>query len=327
MSFRVFHSREEALQAAGPRAVTIGNFDGVHRGHQMLFAAIEEAARVNGWAAAALTFAPHPARVLKPHAAPRLLSTLEQRLGWMREGGLDQAVVLPFTQELAELSPERFAKEILADTLATRLVVVGDNFRFGKGAAGDIGTLHEMGRRFGFETAIVSGLTVRGVTVSSSEIRSLIEAGRVSWAGRLLGRPYGLSGEVVAGHGVGRTQTVPTLNLKTAAEILPAVGVYVTSVSDLDSGRRWRSVTNVGFRPTFNGRELAIESYLLSPFEEAAPGRIRVEFHRRLREERAFPDAAALKAQIMRDVARAQAWHRRTAAWTGAALTASNRNS
>ena len=311
MSFRVFHSLEEARGAAGPAAVTIGNFDGVHRGHQTLFAEVEDAGRANGWASTALTFAPHPARILKPERAPRLLSTLEQRLGWMREAGLDQAVVLPFTRELSELEPEAFVRQILVDALDTRLVVVGDNFRFGKGASGDIDALQEMGRRFGFETSIVGGLSVRGVPVSSSEIRSLIEAGRVSWACRLLGRPYGLSGEVVAGHGVGHKQTVPTLNLKTAAEILPARGVYVTSVWDLEDGRGWESVTNIGFRPTFGGQELSIESFVLSSFAEPSPKRIRVEFHRRLREERAFPDATALKAQIMLDVTRAQAWHRR----------------
>ena len=316
MSFRVFHSVEEARGVAGPAAVTIGNFDGVHRGHQMLFARVEDAGRANGWKSTALTFAPHPARILKPERAPRLLSTLEQRLGWMREAGLDQAVVLPFTRELSELSPEEFVRRILVETLDTRLVMVGDNFRFGKGASGDIGTLQELGGRLGFQTCIASGLIVRGVPVSSSEIRSLIEAGRVAWAGRLLGRPYGLSGEVVSGQGIGRAQTVPTLNLKTAAEILPAPGVYVTSVLDLDTGRRWESVTNVGFRPTFGGRELTVESFVLSSFTEPAPVRIRVEFHRRLREERAFPDASALKAQIMRDVTRAQAWHRRVAAWT-----------
>ncbi|MEP7361674.1 MAG: bifunctional riboflavin kinase/FAD synthetase [Acidobacteriota bacterium] len=323
MSFRVFHSLEEARDVAGPAAVTIGNFDGVHRGHQMLFAQVEDAGRVNGWASTALTFAPHPARILKPEKAPRLLSTLEQRLGWMREAGLDQAVVLPFTRELSELAPEEFVRQILIEALDTRLVVVGDNFRFGRRAAGDIGTLQEMGRQFGFKTSIVCGLTVRGVAVSSSEIRALIEAGRVARAGRLLGRPYGLSGEVVAGHGIGRTQTVPTLNLKTAAEILPAAGVYVTSVSDLESGLRWASVTNIGFRPTFGGQEFSIESFVLSSFAEPAPARIRVEFHHRLREERAFPDAGALKAQILRDVARAQAWHRRAGAWTNRPAKAS----
>ena len=324
MSFRVFHSLEEARGTAGPAAVTIGNFDGVHRGHQMLFSRVEDSGRANGWASTALTFAPHPARILKPERAPRLLSTLEQRLGWMREAGLDQAVVLPFTRELAELDPETFVRRVLVEALDTRLVVVGDNFRFGKGASGDIGTLQEMGRRFGFETGILCGLFVRGVQVSSSEIRSLIEGGRVAWAGRLLGRPYGLSGEVVAGHGIGRTQTVPTLNLKTAAEILPAPGVYVTSVSDLEDGRRWQTVTNVGFRPTFGGQELSIESFVLSSFAEPTPKRIRVEFHRRLREERAFPDAGALKSQILRDVTRAQAWHRRWIAWTRRSVSSSS---
>ncbi len=315
MSFQVLHSWEEARAARTASAVAVGNFDGVHRGHQLLFAHAGEAARRNGWLPLALTFAPHPARILRPDRAPRLLSTLEQRLGWMREAGLERAVVLPFTQELAGWGPEEFARRVLHEALDARLVVVGDNFRFGKGAAGNVGTLAEMGRRYGFATGIVTGLVIRGMTASSSEIRGLIEAGEVARAARLLGRPYGLSGEVVRGHGIGHKQTVPTLNLKTGAEILPAVGVYVSSVLDLATGERWASVTNVGFRPTFGGKELSIESFVLSPFDGKQPERIRVEFHLHLRAERGFADAAALKAQILRDVARAQAWRRRAKRW------------
>lgn len=323
MSFQVFQSLDEVRAHAAPAAITIGNFDGVHRGHQLLFDRTQAAARGGGWVSTALTFAPHPARILKPERAPRLLSTLEQRLGWMRAAGLDRAVVLPFTKELSESEPEEFARRILAEGLAARLVVVGDNFRFGRGASGDVETLRRLGERFGFATGIVPGLIIRGVTVSSSAIRALVEQGQVARAARLLGRPYGLSGVVVAGFGVGRTQTVPTLNLNTAAEILPSPGVYVTTVLDLAGARRWPSVTNVGFRPTFGGQSLTIESFLLAGYDGVQPERIRVEFHRRLREERAFPDAEALKAQILRDVARAQGWHRRAAAWTRASVSSS----
>lgn len=315
MSFQILHSWEEARTARAASAVAVGNFDGVHRGHQLLFARASDAARRAGLVTVALTFAPHPARILRPDRAPRLLSTLEQRLGWMREAGVERAVVLPFTRELAGWGPEEFARRVLHEGLDARVVVVGDNFRFGKGAAGNVETLEEMGRRYGFATDVVTGLVIRGMTASSSEIRGLIERGEVARAARLLGRPYGLSGEVVRGRGIGHKQTVPTLNLKTAAEILPAVGVYVSSVLDLATGERWESVSNVGFRPTFGGEELSIESYVLSPFEGSVQERIRVEFHERLRAERGFADAVALKAQILRDVARAQAWHRRVKRW------------
>jgi riboflavin kinase/FMN adenylyltransferase len=150
--------------------------------------------------------------------------------------------------------------------------------------------------------------------VSTSEVRGRIESGDVAKAARLLGRPYGISGEVVTGQGIGSKQTVPTLNLDTRAEVVPRDGVYITRTRDLDSGRRWNSITNIGVRPTFGNGERSIETFLLEPLE-SAPARIGVEFLRRVREERKFEDAAALKQQILRDVARAQAYFRRLARW------------
>jgi riboflavin kinase/FMN adenylyltransferase len=193
---------------------------------------------------------------------------------------------------------------------------VGENFRFGRGQGGGVSTLRELGERLGFLTEVVPGFRLRGRMVSSSEVRRLIEAGRVGTAGRLLGRCYALEGEVVSGRGVGSRQTVPTLNLATPAEVLPPNGVYVTRVRDLDSPRRWPAVTNVGNRPTFGGGELSVESFLLTGLEGEAPRRIAVEFRRRLRDERKFESPEALKAQILRDVARAQAYFRRLDRWT-----------
>jgi len=202
--------------------------------------------------------------------------------------------------------------------LGARAVLVGDNFRFGNKAAGNVTVLAELGARLGFTTEIVPAISCRGRVVSSSGIRELIRGGNVSLAGRFLLRPYGLEGEVVTGRGVGSKQTVPTLNLATAAEVIPANGVYVTRTRDLGDGREWHSITNVGYRPTFGASDqLTIETFLLDPLEGETPARIRVEFLRRVRAERKFESPESLRVQILKDVGTAQRYFRRAKAWTG----------
>jgi riboflavin kinase/FMN adenylyltransferase len=291
--------------------VTIGNFDGVHAGHRQLLRRVVELGREHNLKPAVLTFDPHPTRVVAPHRAPRLLTTIEERVALIREQGVEEVVVLPFTAEVAQLSPEQFVERIVAGQMHARIVMVGDNFRFGHKQAGDFKTLTELGSRFGFQTHVVDAVRRRGRVVSSSEIRRLIEEGNVAMAGRLLERPYDLSGDVVSGHGVGSKQTVPTLNLRTPAEVIPANGVYITRTRDLETGDRWNSITNVGTRPTFDGDSLSIETFLLSSFDGLTPERTVIEFLRRVREERKFESAAALKEQIFHDVARAQTFFRR----------------
>jgi riboflavin kinase/FMN adenylyltransferase len=303
---RVVHSLEEAAGSFGPSGLTIGNFDGVHLGHQALCRRLVERCRALAVRPSVLTFDPHPARVLAPDRAPRLLCTLDQRLRRMAEAGIEQALVLPFTSEFSQWSPEDFVARVIAGAAAARVVVVGSNFRFGRRHAGDVDLLRELGLRFGFETEIVEGVFCRGRLVSSTEVRRLLDSGDVRMAGRLLGRCYGLEGNVVSGAGIGAKQAVPTLNLATDAEVLPARGVYITRTTDLEDGRRWRSVTNVGYRPTFGGESLTVETFLLDGLDGFGPAKIRVEFLYRLREERKFPDAPALRMQIMRDVGRAQ---------------------
>lgn len=291
--------------------VTIGNFDGVHAGHRQLLRRVVELAAQHQLTPVVLTFDPHPTRVVAPHRAPRLLTTIEERIALIREQGVHDVVVLPFTAELAQLFPHEFVERILAAELRARMVLVGDNFRFGHKQAGDVNTLSELGQRFGFETHIVSAVHCRGRVVSSSAIRRLIEAGKVAMACRLLDRPYALCGDVVSGRGVGSRQTVPTLNLRTPAEVIPENGVYITRTRDLETNGRWNSITNVGTRPTFDGDTLSIETYLLSSFDGLTPGRISVEFLRRVREERKFESAEALKRQILHDAGRAQTFFRR----------------
>ena len=307
----IYRSLGEVRPDFGPCAITIGNFDGVHKGHQQIMQQVRGIGREHGWKAAVLTFDPHPSKLVAPDRAPRLLTTPDQRARLILEQGIDEVLILPFTPDIAKLTPEEFVREILVGRLKARAVLVGDNFRFGNRAAGDAGTMEELGRNYGFSTEIVRAISWRGRVISSSAIRRLLEAGNVSLACRLLGRPYALQGPVVHGEGRGSKQTVPTLNLDTAAEVLPRVGVYVTRTRESAGVRSWPSITNVGYRPTFNSHGLTIETYLLSSLEGAPPEEISVEFLRWVREERKFENAEALKVQILRDVGRAQAYFRR----------------
>ncbi len=299
-------------EAAGfaPSGVTIGNFDGVHAGHQHLFRELAEASRERGARPTVLTFDPHPACVVAPERAPRLLTTIEERCELMGQQGIEQVLILPFTMEVARLTPEEFVERVVVKALGAKLVLVGENFRFGHKQAGNTRMLDELGKRYGYETRIVDAVKCRGRVVSSSEVRRSIETGNVALACRLLNRPYAVSGDVVKGRGVGAKQTVPTLNLRTDAAILPGNGVYITRTSG--DGRRWNSITNIGNRPTFGDQgALSVETFLLEALRGEAPEKVRVEFLRRVREERKFQNADALKAQILRDVGRAQTFFRR----------------
>jgi len=313
---RVARSLEEAA-AFEPVAVTIGNFDGVHTGHHELLREVARAAREKGLQPAVLTFDPHPASIVAPQRAARLLTTQAERCAVLAREGIEYVLVLPFTGDVAHWTPEQFVERVLVHGLRARAVIVGDNFRFGHGQAGDVKVLAQLGQRYGFETRVVTPVKWRGRAVSSSEIRRAVEAGKVALAARLLGRPYATVGEVVPGHGIGSKQTVPTLNLRTHAQVLPSTGVYLTRTFDAESERSWKSITNVGFRPTFADAsgELTIETFLLDRLEPPAPERIRVEYLRRVREERKFESPEALKAQILRDVGRAQTFFRRVTKW------------
>ncbi len=319
---QVYRSLAEVPAGFGPSALTIGNFDGVHYGHRRILKRLVALAGERGWKPSVLTFDPHPACIVAPARAPRLLTSPERRAELMGEEGIQQVLILPFTREVAALTAEQFVRQILVGRLGVKAVLVGENFRFGNRQAGDVAVLTEFGRILGFETEMVPAVACRGRVVSSSGIREAIHAGRVALAGRLLQHAYGLEGEVVKGHGVGARQTVPTLNLATQAEVIPARGVYLTRTADLESGRAWNSITNVGYRPTFgDSHELSIETFLLDPFESPAPRRIRVDFLCRVRDERQFENPEALKAQILKDVRVAQNYFRRVKAWLSRPLT------
>jgi riboflavin kinase/FMN adenylyltransferase len=321
---QVYRSLAGLPRDFGPSALSIGNFDGVHFGHRRILRRVKEIAAERSWKASVLTFDPHPTRVVAPHRTPPLLTSPDRRVALMSQEGVEQVLILPFTRELAMLTPEEFAGQLLVDTLGARAVLVGDNFHFGHRQAGNVAVLAELGRKLGFETEIVPAVAWRGRVVSSSAIRDLIRAGKVSLAARLLQHAYGLEGEVVSGRGVGSRQTVPTLNLATRAEVIPANGVYITRTRDRADGREWDSVTNIGYRPTFGSSdELTIETFLLGALAGETPQRIRVKFLRRIREERKFASAEALRAQILQDVRTAHSYFRRVKAWTGQACISS----
>ena len=315
---RIYRSLEETPADFGPSALTIGNFDGVHLGHRRILRQLKAMADERGWKASVLTFDPHPTRVVAPERSPRLMTSPAQRAALMAEEGIEQVLILPFTPELAHLSPEEFVRQLLVERLGAKAVLVGDNFRFGFRQSGNTRVLEELGRQMGFETLVVPAVVWRGRMVSSSGIREVIFSGRVAQAARYLLHAYSLEGEVVRGRGVGSKQTVPTLNLAADAEVIPAAGVYVTYTRDLESSRSWESITNVGYRPTFGkSEELTIETYLLSPLAGNAPQRIRVEFLWRVREERKFPSPEALRIQILKDVHAAERYFRRAKSWIG----------
>jgi riboflavin kinase / FMN adenylyltransferase len=308
---RLFRSLDEARGRFAPSAVTIGNFDGIHMGHRQLMERVKRLAAELEVRPSAVTFHPHPTVIVAPERAPKLLTTPEERAELMAREGIEQVLILPFDRSVAHLSPVEFAGTVLREVLGARGVVVGDNFHFGSRQAGNTETLRELGSQFGFEVDVVAPVTWRHMVVSSSMIRRLLDQGAVGKAARLLQRPYALSGEVVRGEGRGTRETVPTLNLQTAAEILPADGVYITRTRSLDDRREWPSISNIGFRPTFAGENRTVETFLLEGLGGETPGRIAVELLHRLRGERKFDSAEALKGQILRDVARANTFFRR----------------
>jgi len=287
----------------GPGAVvTVGNFDGVHRGHQALVGEAVAAARAAGSPAVVLTFEPHPARVLAPGQAPTSLMTLEQKAEVLAGLGVDRLAVLPFTREVAETDAEGFARRVLAQALASVRVVVGSDFRFGRGREGDVAALVALGPSLGFAVRAVEPVWHDGAPISSSRVREELARGAVGPAGALLGRPFFVDGRVVRGDGRGRTIGFPTANLEVVNETLPSHGVYASRVRTPDGTLR-PAVVNLGRRPTFGGETLVLEAHLLDFEADLYGAGLRVAFVERLRDERKFPAREALVEQVRTDVA------------------------
>jgi riboflavin kinase/FMN adenylyltransferase len=284
--------------------VAVGNFDGLHLGHQALFAAVRDlAGHLGGLPTGVVTFEPHPVRVLAPQLAPPLILRDDEKAAGLAALGLDVTYVVPFTPALASLSPREFCQQVLADGLHVGGVVVGEGFKFGARAAGRLADLQAI---FADRAIEVPSVRVGGYVCSSSKIRELILQGHVEAAATLLGHPYFVEGVVVRGDGRGRTIGIPTANIDSQRELLPRVGVYATRVV-LDDGRVIASVTNVGLRPTFQGEGVRVEAHLFDFDGDLYGRRVRLDVLARLRDEKRFNGIDALVAQIHEDVAAAKA--------------------
>lgn len=303
MPFTVCNSVDEWAARFGDTrraAVSVGTFDGLHIGHRKILQSVRERARARGYRAGAVTFDPHPMRVLQPDRAPLMIQTLSQRLAGFEQMALDGALVLRFDHALSLVSPEEFIERILVRGLRAGAILVGANFRFGHHGAGDVRLLGEFGKRDGFDVETVPPVEVGGQIVSSTAIRAAVNSGNVAGAIPLLGRAFSLTGEIRAGAGRGRTILFPTLNLAPEQELLPKLGVYATESAV--GGKLYSSVTNVGTRPTFNGAGVTVESHLFGFSENIASGPMEVRFHERIRDERKFSGADELRAQIALDI-------------------------
>ncbi len=278
-------------------AVCLGNFDGVHLGHRALFA---EAARHG--AASAITFLPHPGKVLQPDLAPRLITLQARKLELLEEAGLADVVVQPFDLSFARTSAPEF-EAMLFDQLKVKAVVVGADFTYGQKRSGHVQALQAAAQKTGAVVSIVPAVTIDGVVVSSSKVREYVLEGRVAAAQRLLGRFFDLDGAVVPGQGRGRTIGFPTANIDTQNELRPAAGVYAVRARVIGSEPTWLGgAANIGVKPTFGGNEVTIEAHLFDFKGDLYGKRLRVEFVDRLRAEQRFASVAELMGQIGRDV-------------------------
>jgi len=289
--------------------LSIGNFDGVHVGHQAVLRHVVERARSEGTVAAAMTLDPHPVKVLRPKEAPSLLSTLAQRLQLIARTGIDTTLVLPFTHALSRMEASEFVRRVLVERLGIREVYIGKNFRFGADRQGDVDLLVRAGEELGFVAAGAPIVEVDGAVVSSSRVRQAVKLGRVGEAWRMLGRAVYGDGEVAVGRRLGRKLGFPTLNTEVDNDLAPGRGVYVTAVHIPSFGRTFPSVTNVGVRPTvYENSCTTIESHLLDFKADVYRERVRVFFLHRLRDEQVFQTAPKLMAQIRKDVEATRLW-------------------
>ncbi len=305
---KIFHGTENA-NIMRPTVLTLGVFDGLHLGHQRIMQTVVERAKAVNAVATAITFDPHPRAVLHPESAPPLLQTLDQRLANFEVLGIEQAIVVPFTREFAAQPAEDFLGNIIRDRLHTKDVYLGKGFAFGKDRGGNIELLRKMSGELGFTADEIDEVQLRGMRISSSAIRKLLDEGRVNLARRMLGRPYGVEGGIIRGNRRGHTIGFPTANLKPHNRVIPRYGVYATAT--LIDGTWRKSITNIGVRPTFEDTsEPSIESYIFDFDGDLYGDVLRVRFLHRIRDERKFNGIDELKAQIEKDTRRARNYFR-----------------
>jgi riboflavin kinase/FMN adenylyltransferase len=301
---KVYYDLREFRESLPHPVVTMGNFDGIHRGHQEIFRILRREAEENGGTALVITFFPHPLKVLHPERAPLLITCLEDRIELIKCCGVGHILCLPFTEAFASWDPERFVRDILIGKLGTKKVLVGEDFRFGKNREGNIDFLQEKGEPYGYTVQKIDPVQVDGMEVSSTRIRQCIQDGQIRQSATMLGRPYSISGKVVSGERRGKTLGFPTANLATQAELLPPNGVYAVRV--ILEGNRRPGVASLGVKPTFSGTRFTIEAHIFDFDEDIYGESLRIEFVEWIREEKSFPDAEALVQQIDRDARKAR---------------------
>jgi riboflavin kinase / FMN adenylyltransferase len=310
----IIHGRRSIVPSLGRRlrapVVAIGNFDGVHRGHQALVSAIASLAQADGREATVLTFDPHPARFFAPQLAPPMLMSLERRLDLLTQAGADVVLVEPFTAEFAALSAMDFIETVLRNDLGADHVVVGWDFSFGAKRQGNPTILTSEGTRLGMQITVVPPVMVDGLVCSSTKIREFVLEGRVEGAALLLGRPYETTGPVVHGQHRGRTLGIPTANIASETDLLPNPGVYAAWARALDGGERLPAAVSIGNNPTFvdarGAAPTTVEAHLLDFDGDLYGKRMRLEYVGRVRDQRSFPSAGELVTEIKRDLQRVQ---------------------
>ncbi len=302
---RVFRSYSRPVP--GPTAIAIGNFDGVHRGHGALLERLCDVARESRLPPTILTFEPHPREFFSPVSAPARLSTLREKLELLADTGVEQAMVCRFNKAFAALSADQFIEQVLIGGLRARHLIIGDDFRFGKGRAGDFALLQVAGRQFGFSVEAMGSITVDDERVSSSGVRAALAAGDMEHAARLLGRPYIIDGKVTQGQQLGRQWGFPTANIRIKHNPLPMTGVFAVEVGGLGD-MPLPGVANLGIRPTVGGTRPLLEVHLFDFDRDIYGAHISVRFVHKLRNEQRFPNFDALKAQIAADAATARAF-------------------
>ncbi len=292
--------------------LTLGNFDGVHLGHQKAMDLVKVRAKALSCPAVALTFEPHPVSVLRPEKAPKRILTPALKQQVIGERDLDLLVIVHFTKEFSRVGPEEFVEQVLVEKLRVRELVLGENFRFGRGRSGDLDALRKLGERYGFVVHQLEASIHKGAMISSSRIRETLRGGQVDEAGAMLGRPFFVEGEVIEGDGRGRLMGFPTANIKMDGDLLLDDGVYVTDAV-IDAGNdRFAGMTHVGRRPTFGLEERMVETHLFDFDRQIYGAKVRLYFHCRVRGTVAFDSAEALKQQLERDREAARAFFRDT---------------
>ncbi len=289
-------------------SLTIGNFDGFHLGHQRILDALVDASGTSGTRSVLISFRPHPLQLLMPEKAPRAITPLEEKMRLLGLSRLEALAILDFDRALSRMTGEEFVREIVVGVFRAREVFVGSDFEFGHRRTGDVALLRKLSRELDFQVHICPQVVVRGSRVSSTRIREMLQAGRISSANRLLGRFFSLRGEVVSGRGLGRESLFPTLNLRPGDELIPRPGVYVTQATL--GGKLHPSVTNVGWRPTVAGNDLTVETHLIDASLESPPAHLGLAFLHRLRDEEKFESLQELRGQIARDCRRARRFFR-----------------